>query len=101
MWPFDTVPDTGPLLVEIYAQAFARMGGVRGKIRDRVMLDRVLAVHGSAAMPAGFDATFPDHVGDALVTAAGLRAIHAQPHWWAPAGLAAVAQTEGWTFGVA
>ena len=101
VWPFDAVPESGPLLVEIYAQAFARMGGVRGKIRDRVMLDRVLAVHGSAAMPAGFDATFPDHVGDALVTAAGLRAIHAQPHWWAPAGLAAVAQTEGWTFGVA
>ncbi|HPU16464.1 MAG TPA: hypothetical protein PK808_10270, partial [Polymorphobacter sp.] len=100
VWPFDAVPESGPLVVEIYAQAFARMGGVRGKIRDRATLDRVLAVHGSTAMPADFDATFPDHVGDALVTAAGLRAIHAQPHWWTPAGLAAVAQTEGWTFGV-
>ncbi len=100
VWPFDDVPDKGPLLVEIYAQAFARMGGVRGKIRDRATLDAVLAALGSAAMPAGFDADFSDHVGDALVTAAGLRAIHAQPCWWAPAGLDAVAQTEGWTFGV-
>lgn len=100
VWPFDAVPAAGPLLVEIYAQAFARMGGVRGKIRDRATLDGVLVALGSAAMPAGFDAVFPDHVGDALVTAAGLRAIHSQPQWWTPAGLDAVAATEGWTFGV-
>lgn len=101
VWPFDAVPDAGPVLVEIYAQAFARMGGVRGKIRDRVVLDTALAAHGSAPMPAASADSFPDHVGDALITAAGLRAIAAAPQWWSPAGLAAVATTEGWTFGVA
>ena len=34
-------------------------------------------------------------------TAAGLRAIADQPHWWQPAALTpAIAVTEGWTFGV-
>ncbi len=100
VWPFDPLPATGPVILEIYAQAFARMGGVRGKLRDRVALDGVLARHGSASMPAGFPGLFADHVGDALVTAAGLRAIAMQPHWWAPPGLADVAATEGWTFGI-
>jgi hypothetical protein len=101
VWPFDPLPAAGPLILEIYAQAFARMGGVRGKLRDRATLDTVLAVLGSAPMPAGFPDRFPDHVGDALVTAAGLRTIAAQPHWWQPAALTpAIAATEGWTFGV-
>lgn len=101
VWPFDPLPVSGPVILEIYAQAFARMGGVRGKLRDRAALDGVLAVLGSAPMPTGFADTFPDHVGDALVTAAGLRAIAAQSHWWQPAALTpAVALTEGWTFGV-
>jgi hypothetical protein len=52
-------------------------------------------------MPVAFPATFPDHVGDALITAAGLRAIAQQPYWWQPPALtAAIAATEGWTFGV-
>ncbi len=101
VWPFDPLPAAGPVILEIYAQAFARMGGVRGKLRDRVALDAVLVVLGSAPMPATFPDRFPDHVGDALVTAAGLRAIAGQPHWWQPAALtAAIATTEGWTFGV-
>ena len=101
VWPFDPVPATGPVILEIYAQAFARMGGVRGKLRDRAALDGVLAALGSAAMPAGFADHFPDHVGDALVTAAGLRSIAAQPGWWQPTALTpALAATEGWTFGV-
>ncbi len=102
VWPFDPLPAAGPVILEIYAQAFARMGSVRGKLRDRATLDAVLAALGSAAMPAGFAERFPDHIGDALVTAAGLRFIAAQPHWWQPAALTpAIAVTEGWTFGVA
>lgn len=101
VWPFDALPAQGPVLVEIYAQAYARMGGVRGKIRDRDALDAALAAHGSAPLPASFAASFADHVGDAVITAAGLRATAHQPQWWTPAGLDAVAATEGWTFGVA
>jgi hypothetical protein len=100
VWPFDAVPDSGPLILEIYAQAFARMGGVRGKLRHRPALDGVLARLGSDAMPAGFADQFADHVGDALVTAAGLRSIAGAARWWAPAGLDAVRATEGWTFGI-
>ena len=102
VWPFDPLPDTGPVILEIYAQAFARMGGVRGKLRDRAALDIALGRLGSAAMPATFPAGFPDHVGDAIITAAGLRAIAAESRWWKPAGLTpAIAATEGWTFGIA
>jgi hypothetical protein len=101
VWPFDPLPASGPVILEIYAQAFARLGGVRGKLRDRAALDAVLVRLGSAAMPDGFPARFPDHVSDAIVTAAGLRAIAHQPHWWQPAALTpAIAATEGWTFGV-
>jgi len=43
-----------------------------------------------------------DHVGDALISAAGMRAIAAEPRWWSPKGLTPeLARTEGWTFGVA
>ena len=101
VWPFDPLPTSGPVILEIYAQAFARMGGVRGKLRDRTALDGALAAHGSAPMPDGFPSHFPDHVGDAIITAAGLRAIASTPRWWSPAAMTpAIAATEGWTFGV-
>lgn len=102
VWPFDPLPTSGPVILEIYAQAFARLGGFRGKLRDIASLNAALACHGSLSLPSAFPATFPDHVGDAIITAAGLRAIAQQPHWWQPAALTpAIAATEGWTFGVA
>ena len=101
VWPFDPLTERGPVILEIYAQAFARQGGFRGKLRDLESLNIALARHGSRPLPAAFPASFPDHVGDALITAAGLRAIADQPHWWQPAVLTpAIAVTEGWTFGV-
>jgi hypothetical protein len=101
VWPFDPIPPHGPVILEIYAQAFARMGGVRGKLRDRATLDAVLTILGSAPMPTTFPDRFPDHVGDAIITAAGLRAIAHQQHWWTPQALTpALSVTEGWTFGV-
>jgi hypothetical protein len=101
VWPFDPLPASGPVILEIYAQAFARLGGFRGKLRDAASLNMALAAHGSRPLPAGFPAVFPDHAGDAIITAAGLRAIAHQPHWWQPAALTpAIARTEGWTFGV-
>lgn len=99
VWPFDPLPADGPMILEIYAQAFARMGGVRGKLRDAETLNAVLARLGSA--PGAYSARFPDHVGDAIVTAAGLRAIAAAPAFWSPPRMTpAIAGTEGWTFGV-
>lgn len=101
VWPFDPLPSHGPVILEIYAQAFARMGGVRGKLRDRPTLDGVLAQLGSGPMPATCPDHFPDHVGDAVITAAGLRAIAGAPRWWAPPALTpTIAITEGWTFGI-
>jgi hypothetical protein len=101
VWPFDPLPRSGPVILEIYAQAFARMAGTRGKLRDKAALDAALAALGSAPMPGVFPERFPDHVGDAVVTAAGLRAIAGEARWWTPAGLDGVHATEGWTFGVA
>jgi hypothetical protein len=101
VWPFDPLPRSGPVILEIYAQAFARMAGFRGKLRDAASLNAALARHGSRALPAAFPAQFPDHVGDAIITAAGLRATAHQPHWWQPQSLTPqIARLEGWTFGV-
>ncbi len=99
VWPFDAVPAAGPLIVEIYCRTFAADAGVRGKIRDRATLDAALGRLGSrtAAVPAHF----ADHIGDALISAAGMRRAAADPAYWHPPGLDAVAATEGWTFGVA
>lgn len=100
VWPFDPVPKHGALVVEIYCRTFAADGGVRGKIRDRATLDAALARLGST--PATVPATFSDHVGDALVSAAGMRRAAADLAYWSPPGLSpALARTEGWTFGVA
>ena len=102
VWPFEPVPPQGPVILEIYAQAFARMGGVRGKLRDTAALNAALGLLGSAPMSTGFPAAFPDHVGDAIVTAAGLRAIADDARWWTPTAMTpAIAMTEGWTFGIA
>jgi hypothetical protein len=101
VWPFDPLPDNGPVIMEIYAQAFARLAGFRGKLRDVESLNLALGRHGSQPLPPSFPASFPDHVGDAILTAAGLRAIAHQPHWWQPAAMTPhIAVTEGWTFGV-
>ena len=100
VWPFDPLPATGPALIEIYCRTFAADGGVRGKIRDGATLDAALAKLGS--VPAGITGSFDDHVGDALVSAAGMRRAAAIPAYWQPPAMTAeIAATEGWTFGIA
>ena len=99
VWPFDPVPAAGPAIVEIYCRTFAADASVRGKIRDRATLDAALAWLGSAA--ATVPEHFADHIGDALISAAGMRRAAGDPATWHPAGLDAVRATEGWTFGVA
>jgi hypothetical protein len=100
VWPFDPMPVSGPVIAEIYCQAFGRMAGVRGKMRDREVLAAVMA-HFGATVPDGLAPHFADHVGDALATAAGLRAIAGIPHYWTPEGMTPeIAVSEGWTFGI-
>jgi hypothetical protein len=101
VWPFDPVPGSGSLLVEIYTSLAARAAGLRkgiAKIRDPRALDAALDALGSGShRPL---ARYDDHATDAILTAAWLRANADRPELWNPVGLAAVKDTEGWTFGV-
>jgi hypothetical protein len=101
VWPFDPVPERGSVIVEIYTSLAAREAGLRSglsKIRDGVALDAALANLGSA--PHKPLPRYTDHATDAILTAAWLRKVAHDPALWAPERLNAVAQTEGWTFGV-
>ncbi len=102
VWPFDPLPQHGPVIVEIYTQIAARASGLRkglSKIRDAPALDTALARLGSA--PHTPMARFTDHASDAILTAAWLRANARKSELWRPAPLTPqIAQTEGWTFGI-
>ena len=101
VWPFDPVPERGPLIVEIYTSIAARAAGVRkgrSKLRDGEGLDAALTQLGSK--PHAPLAKYDDHSTDAILTAAWLRAVSHDPALWNPPGLDAVRHTEGWTFGV-
>lgn len=102
IWPYDPLPETGSVVVEIYTSIAATRAGLpkgRAKIRDMATLDRALATLGSA--PAGPLARLDDHATDALLAAAWLRTAAPERDLWRPALLTpALAQTEGWTFGV-
>ena len=102
VWPFDPVPASGPVIVEIYTTIAARAAGLRAgrsKLRDPHALDAALWALGSAPhapLPA-----YHDHATDALITAAWLRRVTTDAALWQPQGLTEqVRQTEGWTFGV-
>jgi hypothetical protein len=101
-WPFDPLPETGPVLVEIYTALASRTAGMRkgiSKIRDAETLDATLAALGSR--PHAPLARYDDHATDAMLSAAWLRAVADDPDLWAPAELTPeLARTEGWTFGV-
>lgn len=102
IWPFDGLPDQGPVVVEIYTTIAARAAGVakgRSKIRDADGLDQALKTLGSAAhRPLE---RYTDHATDAIVTAAWLRLIAQNAHFWSPPTLnSQIASTEGWTFGI-
>lgn len=101
VWPFDPLPRTGSVLVEIYTSLAARTAGIRkglSKMRDGRSLDAALEALGSKAhRPMQH---YSDHSTDAILTAAWLRTVAHQESLWTPAGLDIVAATEGWTFGV-
>ncbi len=101
VWPFDPIPETGPVLVEIYTALAARAAGMTGptKMRDATALDTALAALG--ARPHTPLPRYDDHGTDAILTAAWLRRASREAALWNPIALdAIIARTEGWTFGV-
>ena len=66
-------------------------------MRSYAALNAALETLGSPLV-AG-DGAIADHIGDALLAAAWLRAVAADATLWSPPGLDAVRLTEGWTFG--
>jgi len=100
IWPMDPLPDGGSVVVEIYTRIYLRNSGMSGKkLRTRVELNRALSGLGSESVRLKFEPN--DHQTDALVTAAGMRALLTDPQAFSPPGLTLEqAQTEGWTFGI-
>ena len=99
VWPFDPLPEQGPVIVEIYTSIAARAGGLRkgiSKVRDAATLDLVLGELDSDQHRA-LD-RYDDHSTDAIMTAAWLRKVAHDPALWAPEGLQQkpeIARTEG------
>jgi hypothetical protein len=101
IWPMDPMPANGSAVVEIYTRIYLRNAGMSGrKLRSRAELN--LALKGLGSLPARLRFEPNDHQTDALVTAAGMRALaRGEPEAFAPGGLTPeLARTEGWTFGI-
>ena len=101
IWPMDPLPAHGSAVVEIYTRIYLRRAGMSGvKLRSRADLNEALAGLGSPPARLRFEPN--DHQTDALVTAAGMRALaETEPRAFDPHGLTPeIAQSEGWTFGV-
>jgi hypothetical protein len=99
--PFDPVPEGGSVVLEIYTAIAAMAGGRapgRSKMKSVAELNAALAEIGSP--PVAGSGPIDDHSADALLTAAWLRsAARREALWHPPAMTAAIARTEGWTFG--
>ena len=102
VWPFDPIPEHGPVITEIYtsiAASAAQLPKGRSKIRDQATLNAAFANLGIAAPSTLI--RYDDHSTDALLTAAWLAKAAANPQFWQPKLMTdKIAQTEGWTFGV-
>ena len=101
IFPMDPLPTGGSAVVEIYTRIYLRRAGMDGrKLRTRAALNQALTGLGSPPARLRFEPD--DHQTDALVTAAGMRALAlGEPRAFAPDGLTPrLALTEGWTFGV-
>ena len=100
IWPMDPLPADGSAVVEIYTRIYLRRAGMSGK-KLRTLSELNQALKGLGSKPVHLEFEPDDHQTDALVTAAGMRALAADPMAFSPPGLApAIARTEGWTFGV-
>ncbi|MGE0666359.1 MAG: hypothetical protein AB7O49_07350 [Sphingomonadales bacterium] len=103
VWPFDPESEAKLVLVEVFPTAFVRRAGAGiGKVREAGRLNGVLDRFDSAPVQSGDGFRLTDDMTDALITAAALRNLHAQPSLWHPPGLSdRVRRFEGWTFGIA
>jgi hypothetical protein len=104
IWPFDLLPASGPVIVEIYTSIAARASAMlpkgKSKIMDGATLDRALAQFNSDPHQT-LSNGYTDHATDAMLTAAWLRqAANTQANWQPTKLTPHIAQTEGWTFGV-
>ena len=100
IWPMDPLP-AGSAVVEIYTRIYLRRAGLPGtKLRSRAELNRALDGLGSPSARLRLEPN--DHQTDALVTAAGMRALALhEPRAFDPEGLTPeIARSEGWTFGI-
>jgi len=101
IWPIDPLPEHGSAVVEIYTRIYLRNAGMSGKkLRSRAELNLALKGLGSPPVRLRFEPN--DHQTDALVTAAGMRALaRNEARAFSPEGLTpGLARTEGWTFGI-
>jgi hypothetical protein len=102
VWPFDPLPERGPVLVELYTTIAARAAGVarsRSKLRDAAAFTAAMCGLGIGAHDP-LD-RYDDHSTDALIAAVWLRNAAGDTRLWSPSALTpALARTEGWTFGV-
>jgi hypothetical protein len=101
IFPMDPLPERGSALCEIYTRIYLRRAGMSGtKLRSRAALNAALEGLGSKPVRLKFEPN--DHQTDALVTAAGMRALaREEPRAFTPEGLTPeIARSEGWTFGV-
>ena len=106
VWPMDPVPDKritqgGSMIVEIYTGLASKETAAlcaRTKLLTYEDLNSALAVLECPRIDEVGE--IDDHSSDALLTAAWLRHVAAEPERWEPRCLTAqIAYTEGWTFG--
>lgn len=101
VWPFDPIPEQGPVIVELYTTIAARQAGLSGgsKMRDADRLRAGLAGYGIDRVPVL--ARYDDHSTDAILTAAWLAQAAPRHELWHPSLLTPdIAAVEGWTFGI-
>jgi len=106
VWPMDAVPDKritrgGSMIVEIYTGLVSKETanlGARTKLLTYEDLNSALVTLDCPSIDEIGE--IDDHSSDALLTAAWLRNVAAEPERWEPRCLTAqIAYTEGWTFG--
>lgn len=102
IWPFDPVPESGPVVIELYTTlAAVAAGRTRSRSKMRTHADLAAALTALGSQPGGGDGPISDHASDAILTAAWMRLAADRYDFWHPDGLTdEIARTEGWTFGV-
>lgn len=101
VWPAQMPGPGQTVVMEIYPTLFRKQAlGQLRKITDRAVMERALA-HFDCTLSPDLPEQFDDHIGDAIITAAGLSQLAGKASAWAPAAMDAdTARREGWIFGV-